>query len=267
MKDWSALTVDEIGAALGGEPPPEGDLAALEADPRAGARGLAAALRRRMAARREEAGRIERMLEREHSLWARGVSYVAGVDEVGVGPFAGPVVAAAVIFPRGVSIPGVRDSKVLTHERRVALDARIREAALSVGIGAASNGEIDRLDILRASLEAMRRALLDLEIAAEHVLVDGRHIPGIGAPQEAIVDGDATIFSVAAASIVAKVHRDRIMLRYDRLYPRYGFARNKGYGTAEHIRALREHGPCAIHRRSFDWRRARAVSRPSAPGP
>ncbi len=256
MLDCAGLTIPEIERRFLGrpEPPAPGEVAALEADPRAGARRVAASLRRRAAESERESIRIGNMLAREEALWARGVSYVAGVDEVGVGPFAGPVVAAAVVFAPGVRVPGVRDSKRLDHARRVAIDALVRKAAIAVGVGAVEPEEIDRLNIRRAALEAMRLAILALAIRVEYILVDARTIPGIGIPQEPIVNGDGLVFSIAAASIVAKVHRDAVMTAYDAEYPAYGFARHKGYGTAEHIRALREHGPCPIHRRSFDWR-------------
>ncbi len=153
-------------------------------------------------------------------------------------------------------IEGVRDSKRLDHARRVALDTRIRGAALAVGIGSVDVEEIDRLNIRRASIKAMRLAILGLSLRVQHVLVDARVISGIGIPQEAIVGGDATVFSIAAASIVAKVYRDALMCALDADYPAYGFRRHKGYGTDEHLRALREHGPCPLHRRSFDWRNA-----------
>ena len=258
MPDIAGLTIREIEERFlrRPEPPSAKELAFLNADPRAGARRVASSLRRRMAELERESSRLEKMLAREKALWSSGISYIAGVDEVGVGPFAGPVVAAAVVFAPGVRIPGVRDSKQLDHGRRVALDALIRKAALGIGIGAVEPEEIDRLNILRASLKAMRLALLGVDLHVEHVLVDARTIPGIGIPQEAIIGGDALIFSIAAASIVAKVHRDALMLAYDAEYPEYGFARHNGYGTAEHIRAIREHGPCPIHRKSFDWRSA-----------
>lgn len=255
MINPSQLTVREIGERLGGalDQPPAELIELLEGDARAGVRRIASSLRRSAGKREDEKIRIRAMLRREQSFWERGIRYVAGVDEVGVGPFAGPVVAAAVVFPCGVFLEGVRDSKRLTHERRVALDAAIRGAALAVGVGLVDVDEIDRLNIFQASLKAMRIAILDLKMRVQHVLVDGRAIPDIGIPQEAIPGGDNTVFSIAAASIVAKVYRDGLMTAYDRVYPQYGFARHKGYGTGEHIRALNEHGPCEIHRRSFDW--------------
>jgi ribonuclease HII len=239
----------------GGETPSESELALLDADPRAGVRRIASVLRKRNERQDRERDRLTALLAHERSLWEKGVSYIAGVDEVGVGPFAGPVVAAAVVFPRGTAIEGIRDSKQLNHDRRMDLDGAIRREALSIGIGLVEAPEIDRLNIFRATLEAMRLAILDLKMKVQHVLVDGRTIPGIGIPQDAVVGGDGKIFSIAAASIVAKVHRDNLMISYDKQYPHYGFARHKGYGTAEHIRALREHGPCEIHRRSFTSRR------------
>jgi len=251
------MTVKELREMLSRDDlPPADELAILEADSRAGVRRIASVLKKRTARRERERSRLAALLAHEQSLWEKGVSYIAGVDEVGVGPFAGPVVAAAVVFPRGTFLEGIRDSKELSHGRRVQLDGAIRREALSVGIGLVDAGEIDRINIFRATLEAMRLAILDLKMKVQRVLVDSRTIPGIGIPQEAIAGGDGKIFSIAAASIVAKVYRDNLMLHYDRQYPQYGFVRHKGYGTAEHIRALNEHGPCEIHRRSFEWRRA-----------
>ena len=257
MNIASVVTVRELENRFihGGEIPSDTELALLEADPRAGARRIASVLKKRCARQGREHDRIAALLAHERSLWEKGVSYIAGVDEVGVGPFAGPVVAAAVVFPRGTAIEGVRDSKQLNHDRRTKLHGAIRREALSVGIGLVEAEEIDRINIFRATLEAMRLAILDLKMKIQHVLVDARTIPGIGIPQEAIVGGDGKIFSIAAASIVAKVYRDNLMLSYDKQYPHYGFARHKGYGTAEHIRAIREHGPCEIHRRSFTSKR------------
>ena len=195
--------------------------------------------------------KLARLLKRERGLWASGYTRVAGVDEAGVGPLAGPVVAAAVTFPRGVGVRGVDDSKKLSPERREELDAEIRATASAWAIGAVEPDEIDRLNIYRASLEAMRRAVQALCAPPEIVLVDARTIPGIQALQEAIVRGDATCHAIAAASILAKVDRDRRMARYEVEYPGYGFALHKGYPTEAHRDAIRDLGPCAIHRRSF----------------
>lgn len=191
------------------------------------------------------------MLRFERVLWGRGCASVAGVDEVGMGPLAGPVVAAAVILPTGMRINGIRDSKRLSALQRQALDGDIRLRAVGIGIGVVEVGEIDRSNIYRAGLLAMARAVKRLPREPHFVLVDARTIPGIPWLQRALIRGDAKSQSIAAASIIAKVHRDRIMGDYDSLYPQYGFQRHKGYPTREHQRALAEHGPCPIHRRSF----------------
>jgi len=190
-------------------------------------------------------------LRYERRLWKEGIEAVAGVDEAGVGPMAGPVVAAAVIFSPETFIKGVHDSKQLTPERREELFTPIRERAIAVGIGMASVLEIDRLNIYWATMRASRRALDALGLAPRHVLVDGRLIPGLKLPQTRIVGGDRKSFCIAAASIIAKVTRDRMMVAYDAQYPGYGFAQHKGYCTNDHMELLRELGPSPIHRRSF----------------
>jgi ribonuclease HII len=195
--------------------------------------------------------RLERLLRRERQLWSEGVERVAGVDEAGVGPLAGPVVAAAVIFPPGEGLRGVDDSKRLEAGTREELAERIRATALTWAVGRVDPLEIDRLNVYRASLEAMRRALRGLDAAPDFVLVDGRAVPGIETPHEVIVGGDATCHAIAAASILAKTARDALMVGYDRSYPGYGFASHKGYATQAHRDAIRRLGPCAIHRRSF----------------
>ncbi len=193
-------------------------------------------------------------LRRERALWKGGVARVAGVDEVGVAPACGPVVAAAVILrPGGHRIQGVRDSKTLSAAQREALEPQVRRRALAVGIGAASVAEIDRLNIYHATHLAMRRALARLG-GHDHVLLDGLRIAGFEAevgPYEAIVAGDAQVYSIACASIVAKVVRDRLMARLAARYPGYGWERNAGYATAEHRAAMAELGITPFHRRSF----------------
>lgn len=176
---------------------------------------------------------------------------VAGVDEAGRGPLAGPVVAAAVILDQRQPIKGLADSKKLTALRREKLFDEIRAKALCCSIAQASVEEIDRLNILQATLLAMRRAVEGLRLKPNKVLVDGNRLPDIGLPAQAIVGGDALVPEISAASILAKVHRDRWCLELDQLYPQYGFAKHKGYGTAAHLAALRAHGPCAEHRISF----------------
>jgi len=190
-------------------------------------------------------------LRYERRLWKTGIEAVAGVDEAGVGPMAGPVVAAAVVFSPETFIKGVHDSKQLTHEQREELFIPIRERAIAIGIGTASVLEIDRLNIYWATMAASKRALNALGLSPRHVLVDGRLIPGLELPQTRIVGGDRKSFCIAAASIIAKVTRDRMMVAYDEQYPGYGFAQHKGYCTNDHMELLRELGPSPIHRRSF----------------
>ena len=187
----------------------------------------------------------------EREAWRQGVQRIAGVDEVGRGPLAGPVVAAAVVLDPGRRIPGLRDSKLLTESQRERLAEEIWAHALAVGLGEADAATIDKINILEATRLAMRRALSGLENPPELVLIDAVRLPALDSPQRAIVKGDRRCASIAAASIVAKVHRDRLMTEWDRHYPRYGFAEHKGYATAGHQAALRRYGPCPLHRRSF----------------
>ena len=195
--------------------------------------------------------RLATLLTRERELWASGIGRIAGVDEAGVGPLAGPVVAAAVIFPRDFGIPGVDDSKKLTPERRATLAAAIRESALVFSVALVAADEIDRINVYQATLQAMALALDGLAVKPQHVLVDARRIPECDLPQEAIIKGDAHCHAIAAASILAKTARDDLMKRYDEEFPGYGFADHKGYPTEAHRDAIRRLGPCAIHRKSF----------------
>jgi len=188
----------------------------------------------------------------ERLLWSAGLQRVAGIDEVGMGPLAGPVVAAAVVFAADTPVlRGIADSKVLPEPARETAATAIRAAALAVGLGVVEPEEIDRLNIYQAGLQAMRRAVAALPFAPDHLVVDARHIPDVDIPQTRYVRADAIVYSVAAASIVAKVHRDGLMRALDAAYPAYGFARHVGYATREHLRALAEHGPTPLHRRSF----------------
>ena len=175
----------------------------------------------------------------------------AGVDEAGRGPLAGPVIAAAVILKNAYRIKGLDDSKLLTAKRREELFEQIQEQAVAWAVGRAEVEEIDSLNIFQATLLAMQRAVAALPIAPELVLVDGAHTPIFGVPAAAIVDGDQHVPVISAASIMAKVTRDREMLALDTIYPHYGFAQHKGYGTAMHLKAIKQQGPCLIHRRSF----------------
>ena len=190
--------------------------------------------------------------EREIALWNAGRSIVAGIDEVGRGPLAGPVVAAAVVFPAGMKpIRGLRDSKVLPAAKRERLATVVRARALGVGVGAASVREIDRINIRRATILAMQRALRRLGLEPAAVLVDGVWLPELGRPHDAIVDGDACCQSIAAASVIAKTVRDRLMRLLALRYPVYCWEENKGYGTPEHLDALQVLGPTRHHRMSF----------------
>ena len=193
--------------------------------------------------------RLEGMREFENKY--SDLAYVAGIDEAGRGPLAGPVVAAAVILPKDIFLPFLNDSKKVTEKRRDVLFDEIKQNAIAYGIGIASNTLIDEINILQATYEAMREAINALEKTPDVLLVDAVHIPDINIKQVGIVKGDAKSVNIAAASILAKVTRDRIMAEYDKIYPEYGFASNKGYGTATHIAALKEVGQCAIHRKSF----------------
>ena len=192
----------------------------------------------------------------EGQAWRAGLVRGAGVDEAGRGPLAGPVVAAAVVVTPEHRVRGVADSKVLTPERRDELYTVIHARALAVGVAIVDHLTIDRVNILQATRLAMREALRQLSVAPDLVITDFVALPDIACPQKNLVDGDARCASVAAASIVAKVTRDRIMLELDKQFPEYGFARHKGYATPDHLAALDRHGPCPVHRRSFSgvWR-------------
>ena len=193
--------------------------------------------------------RLEQMCEYEKKYAA--AAYICGIDEVGRGPLAGPVTACAVVLPKDCRILYINDSKKLSEKKRELLYEEIMEKAVSVGIGMASNGRIDEINILQATYEAMRQAIGELTIEPDVLLNDAVTIPGATALQVPIVKGDAKSISIAAASIVAKVTRDRLMADMDQRYPGYYFAKNKGYGTKEHIEALKKLGPCPIHRRTF----------------
>lgn len=191
-------------------------------------------------------------MRRELSLKKKGYDLIAGVDEVGIGPLAGPVVAAAVILKAGARIRGLDDSKKLSPKVREELYSIIINSSVSIGVGIIDNSVIDRINILQASFRAIRSAIASLSIQPQQILVDGiRKIPGISMPQTSIKGGDGICSSIAAASIIAKVMRDRLMDNYDRVYPRYEFINHKGYGTEEHMKLLKKYGPTPIHRISY----------------
>lgn len=202
--------------------------------------------------KRSETWRLKRLLETERDLWSSGLRHVAGIDEAGRGPLAGPVVAAAVILPPDTAIRGVDDSKRLPAERREALFHEIRSHAICIGVGAASTREVDRLNILRATHLAMSRALMRLSVAPDRVIVDGLRVPVLPADHLAVVDGDEKVHCVACASIIAKVVRDRLMHRLALHYPGYGWDNNVGYGTPDHMQAIVDLGLTPHHRRSFE---------------
>jgi ribonuclease HII len=180
-----------------------------------------------------------------------GFDLIAGIDEVGRGPLAGPVAAAAVILPKGLTLPGIKDSKQMTEKAREEAFSVIHHKALAVSIGVVSHHFIDEFNILKASLEAMKQAVLSLRPAAEYLLVDGIHSVPVPIPQKCLKKGDQRSMSISAASVMAKVYRDRIMRSYDERFPEYGFRSNKGYGTQKHLAALHRYGPCPIHRLTF----------------
>ena len=200
-----------------------------------------------------ESERLKAMSQYENRLRQRGFLQIAGVDEAGRGPLAGPVYAAACILPVDSLFPGLNDSKQLAPEQRESLFAQITGTpGVVFGISSASVEEIDRFNILQATFLAMRRAVHALSLTPDFLLIDGNRLPATEIPAEAIIQGDALSVSIAAASILAKVTRDQLMDEYDRQWPVYGFKQHKGYGTIEHLKALRTHGPCPIHRMSFD---------------
>ena len=224
-------------------------IALYKNDPRSGVFKLAESFEKKLAALQKERDRMYEMFHYER-LYPE-VNYIGGIDEVGRGPLAGPVVACCVILPKDCDILYLNDSKQVPEKKREELYDEIMAKAVSVGIGCVSHEVIDEINILQATFEAMRQAIASMPVKPEHLLVDAVHIPDIKIPQRGIIKGDAKSASIAAASIVAKVTRDRMMCELDAKYPAYGFAKNKGYGSAEHIAALKQYGPCEIHRRSF----------------
>ena len=238
--------------------------AALKADGRPGARSILAAIARRRFESRSEGQRLRKMLQYEGLLWSAGARYVAGVDEAGMSPLAGPVSAAAVIFAPGTCIVGVDDSKKLDAACRERLAGEIKASAVAWSVAFAEVSEIDDINIYWASRLAMRRAIDSLPHPPDHVLVDGRRLKGLELPQQGIIKGDAKSLTIAAASILAKTARDDLMSGLGALYPGYGFARHKGYPVPEHRAALRKLGACPLHRRSFGPVR-RALGLPPLP--
>lgn len=218
-------------------------------DDRAGVKKLVSAYRKKEEALQKERMRLEDMRSFEHKYST--YSLICGIDEAGRGPLAGPVVAGAVILPKDCEILYLNDSKKLSPAKREALYEEIMEKAEAVGVGMASPARIDEINILQATYEAMREAVDNLGVTPELLLNDAVTIPDVSIPQVPIIKGDAKSVSIAAASIIAKVTRDRLMVQYDEILPGYGFARHKGYGSKDHIEAIRRLGPTPIHRRTF----------------
>ncbi len=219
-------------------------------DGRPGVSKIIGQAQKKMEKLRIERERIERLKEYENKYWDQ-YEYIGGIDEVGRGPLAGPVVTACVILPKDCDILYINDSKKLSATKREELYEEIMEKAISVSIGAASEARIDEINILQATYEAMRQAIDESKVEPQLLLNDAVTIPQVKIPQVPIIKGDAKSISIGAASIIAKVTRDRMMVEYENIYPEYHFASNKGYGSAEHIEALKKYGPCPIHRRSF----------------
>ncbi|MDX1649559.1 MAG: ribonuclease HII [Myxococcota bacterium] len=251
-RDLSRYSVADVRKLLAEGPLTAQLLNGLQRDRRAGVRALHGPARRRFERERSERLRLDAMRNFERVLWRQGVARIAGLDEAGMGPLAGPVVAGAVVFPPDVEIHGIDDSKKLDAPTRTRLAEEIAKHA-AVAVGVAEVEEIDALNIYQASLVAMRRALESLPEEPEHVLVDAHAVPDVTLPQNTFQKGDGINYSIAAASIIAKTHRDALMEELDREHPGYGLARHKGYATKEHQDAIRRLGPSPIHRRSFGF--------------
>ncbi len=226
-------------------------LTQLQYDRRQGVRALYTRCQRLITQHQRAQAQKHQLLTIERDLWHRGIRAIAGVDEVGMGALAGPVVAAAVILDSSTQADGINDSKQLTPKRREDLAEQIKHTALAWAVGRAEIEEIAEINIYRAGLLAMRRAVAALTVDPEYVLVDARRIPRLTVPQQAISQGDCQCYSIAAASIIAKVHRDALLCELDDIYPEYGFSRHKGYTTQIHVEALKTHGPSPVHRLSY----------------
>ena len=200
----------------------------------------------------KEIDRLNLLKEYENKLHSEGINYIAGIDEAGRGPLAGPVVVGCVIMPEDSFIEGVNDSKKISEKKREKLYEEITEQSIAWGVGIVDQTEIDEINILNATKKALTMSIQNLKIKPERILVDAlEHIDTCGIPYTSVIKGEAKIYSISAASIIAKVTRDRIMYEWDKVYPEYGFASHKGYGTAKHIQAIKENGICMLHRKSF----------------
>lgn len=248
MKDVRDSTIKELTAVFAAGQVTEDFLAACRAD----SRKAVGTLVRRYERAQAEHERLLAMYRYEHLAWAGGREIVAGVDEAGRGPLAGPVSVAAVILPHDLCIPKLNDSKKLSAKVREELFDEIQAKAIAVSSTLVDAATIDRVNIYQATINGMYEAIFALKPQPQEVLIDAVPLENLPMPSSSIIKGDAKSASIAAASIIAKVTRDRLMDEYDKLYPEYGFAQHKGYGTAQHIEALRKYGPCPIHRVSFE---------------
>ncbi len=253
MIDIAALTVSELKILLEREGEHIGPLLTLMLkDERKSVRKLAEGYSKKEERRKKEEARLQGMLKYETMFYHKGAQYIAGIDEVGRGPVAGPVTVAAVILPAGWTFPGINDSKKIPPEKREVLYDAVMDNAVAVSCICKSEKEIDALDIYHATQQAMYEAVAALAVRPDAVLVDAMPLPGLGIAHASLIGGDSRSLSIAAASIIAKVTRDRIMVDYDARYPQYGFAGHKGYLTQRHRDAIAMYGPCPIHRRSFE---------------
>jgi len=250
-EELGALGVGEVRARFQGREPTRAEWEALKTDGRAGVQALVRRIETTRKREAEESRRLHLRTSYERELWEQGLVFVAGCDEAGMSPLAGPVVAAAAILRRDDLIRGVDDSKKLSPEAREALAEEIKARAVAWAVGFASHQEIDTINIYRAGLLAMRRALEGLSTRPDHVLMDARKVPEFAVPQTPIIKGDALSITIGAASILAKTSRDRHMKELDLRHPGYGFALHKGYPVSAHVEALRKLGPCEVHRRTF----------------
>lgn len=252
MKNWNEYSLKQIQVLFDAFSPDEQLNACkqLMSDSRKSVVTFANKKLRQIEKLHNERKRLQKMWQFENEAYANGVHYIVGTDEVGRGPLAGPVVAAAVVLPQNFEAIGINDSKKLSEKKRIELDSLIKKEALAYSIKEVSVEDIDRLNILHAAELAMKQAVEALPFG-DIVFIDGENRPDLHIPTRNIIKGDSNSISIAAASIIAKVYRDNLMIEYDKIYPDYGFAKHKGYGTAEHYDALHRFGPTPIHRRSF----------------
>lgn len=246
--DLAKYTIKEITAMFAAGEPSAELLAACQQD----GRKAIGTLLRRYERQQKDKERLLQMYRYEHEAWEKGYTLVAGVDEAGRGPLAGPVSVAAVILPHDIYLPKLNDSKKLSAKVREELFAEIQDKAIAIGTALIDAKTIDRVNIYQATINGMYESIFQLQPEPQEVLIDAVPLENLPMPSQSIIKGDAKSASIAAASIIAKVTRDHLMDEYDKKWPQYGFAQHKGYGTAQHIAALKEYGPCPIHRLSFE---------------